>query len=601
MTPAVPYIPEDAPFSPEQRAWLNGFLAGIFSSAPASQPAVNKAGHRIAVLYASQSGTAEGLARKLAKALKAAGHMPSVSTLVGYTPASLASETHALILASTYGDGDAPDGVQPFYEQLCLEPFPRMEKLSYCLFALGDSHYEHFCKFGVDLDVKLNALGASQILERVDCDVDVDEAFAQWTEAVLSRLGNLEHAPAKVNAGPALQATQQQAAEETSGSQSSAPESAPRYSRDNPLLAPLVEKRPLTRPQSTKVTLHLAFSTADTELRYEAGDALGVIPKNDPDLVAEILRLLRFKGNEQVPDGKEGTTTLHEALSSHLQITRLTRKMVQEYAERGECRSLRELLAAGRQAELDRYIHGRGLIDLLVECPGAIGDATELAGMLPRLTPRLYSISSSPRAHAEQLHATVAVVRYSSHNRERGGVCSTLFADRTDVSDRLPIYIQPNKKFKVPGDPEASMIMIGPGTGIAPFRGFLHERRALGHKGRNWLFFGERSSATDFLYRDELEGMQKDGHLTRLDTAFSRDQVEKIYVQHRMAQNSRTLWDWLQSGSSVYVCGDAKQMAKDVHTTLCSIAEREGGMSKEQAEEYVADLKDQHRYHRDVY
>jgi len=586
----VPYIPEDAPFSPEQRAWLNGFLAGIFSTAPALKPEVEKAGHRIAVLYASQSGTAEGLARKLAKALKAAGYMPSVSTLVGYAPAALASETHALILASTYGDGDAPDGVQPFYEQLCLEPFPRMEKLSYCVLALGDRHYEHFCKFGADLDAKLKALGANQILERVDCDVDVDEPFAAWTEAVLSRLEGLENESARGGAKP-----------DGKGLRPSAVESVPRYSRDNPLLAPLVEKRPLTHPKSTKVTLHLAFSTAGTDLRYEAGDALGVIPKNDPNLVAEILRLLRFNGNEQVPDGKDGTTTLHEALSSHLQITRLTRKMVQEYAQRGECRALQELLADGQQAELEKYIYGRGLIDLLVECPGVIGDATELAAMLPRLTPRLYSISSSPRAHAEQLHATVAVVRYSSHNRERGGVCTTLFADRTDVSDRLPIYIQPNRKFKVPADADASMIMIGPGTGIAPFRGFLHERRALGHTGRNWLFFGERSSATDFLYRDELEGMQKDGHLTRLDTAFSRDQGEKIYVQHRMAQNSKTFWDWLQSGSSVYVCGDAKQMAKDVHTTLCSIVAREGGMSKEQAEEYVADLKDQHRYHRDVY
>lgn len=601
MTPTVPYIPEDAPFSPEQRAWLNGFLAGIFSSAPASQPEVKKAGHRIAVLYASQSGTAEGLARKLAKALKAAGHMPSVSTLVGYTPASLASETHALILASTYGDGDAPDGVQPFYEQLCLEPFPRMEKLSYCVLALGDRHYEHFCKFGADLDAKLKSLGANQILERVDCDVDVDEPFAEWTEAVLSRLEDLKHGPVRGSASPVPKSAQQLAARDMSATRASASESATRYSRDNPLLVPLVEKRPLTHPQSTKVTLHLAFSTAETDLSYEAGDALGVIPKNDPDLVAEILRLLQFNGNEQVSDGKEGTTTLHEALSSHFQITRLTRKMVQEYARRGECRSLQELLEAGQQAKLEKYIYGRGLIDLLVECPGVISDATELAAMLPRLTPRLYSISSSPRAHAEQLHATVAVVRYSSHNRERGGVCSTLFADRTDVSDRLPIYIQPNKKFKVPADPAASMIMIGPGTGIAPFRGFLHERRALGHKGSNWLFFGERSSATDFLYREELEGMQKDGHLTRLDTAFSRDQGEKIYVQHRMAQSSRTLWDWLQSGSSVYVCGDAKQMAKDVHTTLCSIAESEGGMSKEQAEEYVADLKDQHRYHRDVY
>ena len=221
--------------------------------------------------------------------------------------------------------------------------------------------------------------------------------------------------------------------------------------------------------------------------------------------------------------------------------------------------------------------------------------------MLPRLTPRLYSISSSPVAHAGQIHATVAVVRYTSHNRERGGVCSTLFADRTSVSDSLPIYIQPNKKFRLPADPDTRMIMIGPGTGIAPFRGFLHDRRALGHKGRNWLFFGERSAATGFFYRDELEPMLADGHLARLDTAFSRDQENKIYVQDRMMQNSQLLWGWLQEGANVYVCGDASHMGKDVHATLQKIVEKEGGMSAQDADEYVTGLKEQHRYHRDLY
>ncbi len=601
MTQSVPYIPDNAPFSPEQRAWLNGFLAGIFSSASAPQQEPSRAGHRVAILYASQSGTAEGLARKLAKELKAAGYVPSVSTLVGYTPAALASETHALILASTYGDGDAPDGVQPFYEQLCLEHFPRMEKLSYCVFALGDRHYEQFCKFGADLDSKLVALGANQMLKRVDCDVDVDEPFAQWKQAVLARMQHLDHASGKRSANPSLAVSQPEDPPQNGTVQPQAAAMSRPYSRDNPLLAPLVEKRSLTQPQSTKVTLHLAFSTAGTGLAYQAGDAFGVIPRNDPNLVAEILQLLHFNGNELVPNGKAGTTTLHNALTTHLQITRLNRKMVQEYAKRGACNRLRDLLVPEKQTELEKYVYDRGLVDLLVECPGVIDDAAELVAMLSPLTPRLYSISSSPLAHTRQLHATVAVVRYNSHNRARGGVCSTLFADRVDVSDRLPIYIQPNKKFKVPTDPDAAMIMIGPGTGIAPFRGFLHERRTLGHKGRNWLFFGERSAATDFLYRDELEAMHKDGHLTRLDTAFSRDQERRIYVQHRMAENSGALWSWLQEGASVYVCGDAKRMAKDVHSALCSIVEKEGGMTAEQAQDYVASLKDQHRYHRDVY
>lgn len=594
----VPFIPENAPFTPEQRGWLNGLLAGMFSSAPAAQPANALSGRRIAVLYASQSGTAEGLARKLAKELKAAGHVPSVSTLVGYTPAALAAETCALILASTYGDGEAPEGVQPFYEELCLEHFPRMEKLSYAVFALGDRHYEHFCKFGSDLDTKLVALGANPIANRVDCDVDVDGPFADWKSTILARLNEQESRVHAQSVSPAAIAVNHTRSKLDGAANAAEGQS---YSRENPLLSPLVEKRPLTHPASTKVTMHLAFSTAGTGLSYQAGDAFGVIPSNDPILVAEILQQLRCNGNEQVVCGKHGATTLHDALAHHLQVTRLNRRIVQEYATRGKCAKLLKLLSADRSNSLEEYVYGRGLIDLLIEYPGAIEDPADLVAMLPRLTPRLYSISSSPSAHSGQVHLTVSVVRYSSHQRERGGVCSTLFADRTKIADSVPAYIQPNKKFRLPADPDAPMIMIGPGTGIAPFRGFLHERRALGHKGKNWLFFGERSAATDFFYREELESMCADRHLTRLDTAFSRDQERKIYVQDRMIENAAMFWNWLEEGATVYVCGDASRMAKDVHSALGRIVEKQGGMSGEKAEEYVASLKDQHRYHRDVY
>jgi sulfite reductase (NADPH) flavoprotein alpha-component len=274
--------------------------------------------------------------------------------------------------------------------------------------------------------------------------------------------------------------------------------------------------------------------------------------------------------------------------------------MVTEYATRGRCARLQDLLAPEQQAQLDGYIYDRGLIDLLIECPGVVEEPADLVAMLPKLTPRLYSISSSPTAHAGEIHTTVAVVRYSSHNRQRGGVCSTLFADRAAISDRLPIYIQPNKKFRLP-HAEASMIMIGPGTGIAPFRSFLHERRALGARGRNWLFFGERSAATDYLYREELEAMRADGHLTRLNTAFSRDQNNKVYVQHRMLEEAPLFWSWLQDGASVYVCGDASRMAKDVNAALHTIVGEQGDMSAQAAEEYVHTMKEEHRYHRDVY
>jgi sulfite reductase (NADPH) flavoprotein alpha-component len=597
MSTSVPCIPENAPFTPEQRAWLNGLLAGMFSRTPQAA-AETKQTRRIAVLYASQSGTAEGLARKLAKELKAQGHAPAVSTLVGYTPAALAAETCALILASTYGDGDAPDGVQPFYEQLCLEHFPCMQMLSYSVFALGDKHYEHFCKFGRDLDAKLASLGASRLANRVDCDLDVDQLFVQWKSALLPRLAEES----------LFQTSKKSAPEALNNLQLDESCSAPKhfatansFTRESPLLAPLVEKRSLTLDASTKSTLHLAFSIEGTGLIYEAGDACGVIPSNNPNLVAEILQKLRCNGNEQVRCAKSGTTTLHNALSHQLQITRLNRKIVQSYAERGKCAPLLDLLQPEHQGALENYVYGRGLIDLLLEYPGVIDDPVELVAMLPKLTPRLYSISSSPAAHSGQIHTTVAIVRFTSHNRHRGGVCSTLFADRAAVSDRLPIYIQPNRKFRLPSNPDTPIIMVGPGTGIAPFRGFLHERRALGQKGRNWLFFGERSAATDYLYREELEAMHADGHLTRLDTAFSRDHESKVYVQDRMLEHSAQLWNWLEDGACVYVCGDASRMAKDVHATLRRIVEMHGAFPPAAAEEYMGSLEENHRYHRDVY
>jgi sulfite reductase (NADPH) flavoprotein alpha-component len=590
MSATVPYIPENAPFTPEQRAWLNGLLAGIFSSASSAAAMIEvKTSHRIAVLYASQSGTAEGLARKLAKELKSQGHVPAVSTLVGYSPAALAAEKYAVLIASTYGEGEAPDGVQPFFEELCLEPFPRFEMLSYAVLALGDKHYEHFCKFGIDLDTKLAALGANRICNRVECDVDVDEPFAQWKVSLLTRFQEITSTRKPVEASSITTIP------------ASKPAPAISFARDNPVFAPVVDKKQLTHKDSGKATLHLAFSIDKTGMTYEAGDACGVIPKNDPNLVAEILQSAGFNGNEQVPCGKNGATTLHDAFTHHLQITRLNRKTVSEYARLGQCARLLEMLAPGHQTQLDSYVYGRGLIDLLLEFPGVVEDPINFVAMLPRLTPRLYSISSSPAAHTGEIHATVAVVRYHSHNRERGGVCSTLFADRASVSDRLPIYIQPNKQFRLPKDSTAPIIMIGPGTGVAPFRGFLHERRAIGARGRNWLFFGERSASTDFLYRDELEAMQADGHLTRLDTAFSRDQEQKIYVQDRMLEQASAFWNWLQDGASVYVCGDASRMAKDVHAAIQTIAAKQGGMSPERTEEYMDSLKEQHRYHRDVY
>jgi sulfite reductase (NADPH) flavoprotein alpha-component len=591
--PSIPLIPENAPFTAEQRAWLNGLIAGMFSPAAPAPAALS-----VSVLYATQSGTAEGLSKKLTKGLKAKGHTVKMSSLEGYTPAELSDQKYAVFIVSTYGEGDPPDPVQPFYEQLCVEHFPFLQNLSYAVLALGDSHYEHFCKFGKDLDARLEMLGAARIHPRVDCDVDLGEPFAAFKASLLRQLDSLSPG-GKSGAGPIVSLNGNHVSSNGNGKLPAQPTSS--HTRDNPYLSPLIDKRPLTHDISSKQTLHLAFSVAKSDLRYEAGDALGVVPRNNPYLVDDILTLLRFNGEEPVEIAKAGALPLREALTHHLTITKLSRKLVAAYATRGSCAVLQGLLIPEQQTHLDDYMYGREFIDLLLEYPGVIREPAELAAMLPKLVPRLYSISSSPAAHSGEVHNTVAVVRYRTHDRERGGVCSTLFADRIPLGERLPVYIQPNTKFRLPRDAAAPIIMIGPGTGIAPFRGFLHERRALGHTGRNWLFFGERSAATDFLYREELEAMLIDGHLTRLDTAFSRDQAHKIYVQDRMLEHGAQFWAWLQEGASVYVCGDASRMAKDVDKTLHKIVEIQGKMDPETATDFVQTLKDEHRYHRDVY
>ncbi len=556
------------------------------------------------MLYASQSGTAEGLARKVTKDLKAKGHIASLISLEGYTPAALLAEHYAIFIASTYGEGDAPNAVRPFYEQLCLEHFPCCGDLSYAVLALGDSSYEHFCKFGNDLDNKLASLGGVRIAERVDCDLDLDPSFAQWKTAVYASLDEITAArPARTAPSSSVTPTRPTATS-ISNDNNERPTTVT-HNRANPYLAPLVDKRPLTRDLSSKLTPHLAFNISESAVTYEAGDACGVIPQNDLSLVEEVLHILNFNGQVPVQLPKSGAATLHDALLNHLQITRLTRKMIEAYATIGkqtvQCHTLFSLLVPEQQAHLEKYTYDRGLIDLLHDYPNVLHDPADLVAMLPSLAPRLYSISSSPYAHAGEVHTTVAVVRYRSHNRDRGGVCSTLLADRVPTGDRLPIYIQPNKRFRLPKDTDASVIMIGPGTGIAPFRSFLHQRRALGHTGRNWLFFGERSATTDFLYQDELQSMHSDGHLTRLDLAFSRDQDRKIYVQDRMLEQAASFYAWLEEGASIYVCGDASRMAKDVDATLHTIVEQQGELPRDLAIEYMRQLKDQNRYQRDVY
>jgi sulfite reductase (NADPH) flavoprotein alpha-component len=584
MKLSLPRIPDDAPFTHEQRNWLNGLLAEVYAH-PQNQIA---AAVTVAVYYASQSGTAERLAKKMVKALNAGGHNAKATSLEKTTTTEIATQAVALFLASTYGEGDPPDAVKTFRDSLFGEAASSLESLRYAVFCLGDRNYEEFCKFGIELDERLHQLGAMCVMPRVECDVEVDEPYEKWQSDALMMLSE---------SGDALLAEAPPAA--TSSASTIAQSSL--HSRDNPFHAELREKLPLTSDISSKLTMHLSFGLDDAPLHYEAGDACGVIAQNNPELVAEILSLLSFPGSEQVNLPRGGACTIEDALLHHLQPTRLTRKMVQAFAEKAQSKALHALLSAEQSAHLDSYIYDRGLIDLLHEHPGVIESANDLVAILPKLSPRLYSISSSPAAHGREVHCTVAVVRYRSHNRERGGVASTMLSDRVSIGSRMPIYIQPNKRFRVPTDGNTPMIMIGPGTGVAPFRAFLHERQAIGSRGKNWLFFGERSGKTDFLYCQELRSMRDSGHLTRLDTAFSRDQEHKIYVQDRMVEHGAEMWRWLQDGAQLYVCGDASRMAKDVDAALHRVVETHGGLDADGACEYVSQLQEDHRYHRDVY
>ena len=584
----IPNLPESAPFTAEQRAYLNGFLAGIFSRTPAPAGLVRPSALAeklvpLSILFGSQTGNAENLAKRVAKEAGKRGFAPTVHDLARYPSAQLASEERLLIITSTYGDGEPPDNARAFWKFLSDPATPKLPKTRFAVCALGDSNYPKFCGFGKELDSRLESLAAVRIHPRVDCDVDFEEPFAKWMNETLAKLAPCH---AIVEGGAAASADTSQ----LTG-----------FSRTNPYLADLLTNRMLNAPGSSKDTRHFEIALNDSGLAYEAGDALGVVPANCPDLVAELLTALRCSGEELVPGNVGAMIPLRDALLSHYEITRIPQPFLAAMAERTRDGLLKRVAAPNANGELTAFLRGREIIDLLLAHPAAQFAPAEFVSLLKKLQPRLYSISSSPKAHPGQVHLTVNVVRYESLARKRKGVCSTFLADRALASGKIPVYVHTNAKFRPPDAADAPMIMVGPGTGIAPFRAFLQERRASGARGRNWLFFGDQRAATDFMYREELEAMQREGTLARLDTAFSRDQGEKIYVQHRMRERARELFEWLEGGAFFYVCGDAKLMAKDVDAALHEVIQTAGKRTAEQAAEYVNRLKAEQRYQRDVY
>lgn len=568
--------------------WLNGFLAGLFSDAGAA-PAI-PAGEQtpkppLLVLYGSQTGTAEGLAKKTAKEAEARGFAPRVVSLEKHETVNWTTESNVLVITSTYGDGEPPDAAQAFWGWLKGDAAPRLENLRYSVLALGDTNYSAFCQFGKACDERLAALGAQRVVERKDCDVDYENPAKEWTDAVFARLSETVGSPVALHlSSPANDAV---------------PDAEPAFGRKNPFPAPLLKNVRLSRDGSAKDVRHFEIGLAGSGLSYEVGDALGVYASNCPQYVADVLAMLGLDGEEAVKAG-DAEMPLRLALTHHFDVTKPSNDLLAAAASRSPGSDLAALVAPDRKEVLKKWLHGREVIDLLSELTQPF-TAPEFTALLKKLAPRLYSISSSLKAHPDEVHLTVSAVRYEAHGRMRKGVASTFLADRMNEAARAPIFIQPSHGFKPPASGDTPMIMVGPGTGIAPFRAFLEERLAVGAKGRNWLFFGDQRRATDYLYEDSLERWRADGFLTRLDLAFSRDQAEKIYVQTRMLEAASELWSWLEDGAHFYVCGDASRMAKDVDAALLTIIEKAGGRSPEDAKAYVAKLKANKRYSRDVY
>ena len=540
----------------------------------------------VTVLYGSQTGNAARIATDLTRRLRRMGLRPVLRCMSEMPSNRLAETRYLLSVVSTHGQGDPPDKAVRFYEVLHGENAPRLVGVRFAVLALGDIGYAQFCAAGRRLDQRLAELGAERLVPRADCDVDYTESAEAWMHGALDVLAR------EVGGGPRRRPSDYRPTATLPGMPAG-------YSRARPFSAELVDRFKLNGRGSGKATYHLEFSIEGAGLKYEPGDALGVYPENDPRLVEELLRAMRWDDDAPVPAGG-AKHSLWDALLRYYEITRLTRPLL-EQASRFGMPYLAELLHPERKAELDAYMDGRDLLDLVRDFSLWHVPPAEFVAILRRMPPRLYSIAGSYRANAGRVAVTMATVRYRTHGRDRCGVCSAYCTDRISVGECVPVFVNDNPNFRLPADPASDLVMIGPGTGVAPFRAFLQEREATGATGKSWLFFGDHRFRTDFLYQTDWHRWLQQGRLTRMDVAFSRDTEPKTYVQHRMMEHRRVLLSWLNHGAYVYVCGNQKRMAPSVHSALETILAGSAGTAPCEACNRLKELMTQGRYQRDVY
>jgi len=577
-------------YTPLQLAWTSGYLAAksegssvtTLPTAIASAPA--QAQPTLTILFSSQTGNAKGVAKKLAENAKAAGIIVNLKNVSEYKAKSLKSETHLLIVTSTNGEGEAPDDAIEFHEFLSSKKAPKLPSLQYSILALGDSSYEFYCQTGKDFDDRLKALGATQVAPRVDCDVDYDDDAQAWSTSIIASLKDDLTTSDNAGLAPVV-------------SLSGVAAAVSQYTKQNPYAAELLTSQKITGRDSAKDVRHVEIDLGESGLTYQVGDALGVWFENSTALVAELIGALKLNADESIKL-KDESYSLSQAFTSQLEITQTAPAFIEFWAGVSGSSTL-AALAEDKNAARE-YAANHQIVDIVKEAPADV-TAQVFVDALRKLTPRLYSIASSQAEVEEEVHLTVGLVSYEHNDSTRFGGASSFLTNDAEEGASVKVFIEHNDNFRLPADGNTPVIMVGPGTGVAPFRAFMQEREASESEGDNWMFFGDQTFTQDFLYQVEWQGYLKSGLLTKMDVAFSRDQAEKVYVQDRIKENAKEVFNWLERGAHLYICGDANRMAKDVHNTLVTVIAEQGGLTPEQAEDYLKSLRSNKRYQKDVY